>query len=93
MSQYRKRYRVILDGQPHEVTTSARDFAQVEQVGETAKPMDMVFQALHAALLRADVSGVPSSYPAFLDQLDDFTDLDSEDTSAAEPVSPTLATV
>lgn len=95
MSQYRKHYRVTFDGRGFDVLTSARDWAAAESeqnAGNTSKPMDLVFQVLHAACLRLKVDGIPRSYGEFLDGLDDFDDQDAADAADVPDTVPIPAT-
>lgn len=63
--------RVELEGEaePAIVQTTARDWADVELAGDGgARPVSMMFQVAHAALLRLGYS-VPRSYDEFLEVL------------------------
>jgi len=99
MSTFRRRFRVVVDGVPHDIVTNARDMANIE-VDPTApgglRGADMTFRLIHAALMRLGVAGIPTDYDAFVDVLDDLDDLDgipvgvpavSDD--GAAPVDPT----
>lgn len=86
-----QRFTVYLKGQPDLIVqTESRDFAKIPMdPGAGVSPIDMSYHAVHAALLRMGVEGVPKDYGAFLDELDGFPDL-IEDTPA-DAMDPTAA--
>lgn len=92
MSLLRHRFRVVVDGKPHNVTTSARDMAnsQVEEGDLRDGGVWTTFRLVHAAMLRLDLP-VPTDLDTFVDLLDEVTDLDESD-AEAEP-DPTRAVV
>lgn len=75
MSQFRHRFRVTVDGVPHDLVTSARDYADAEVEAEDTAGMK-TYRLIHVALMRLGVAGVPSDFDTFVDILDDFDDLD-----------------
>jgi hypothetical protein len=93
VSTLRKAYRITVDGEPHDIVTSARDFAMVEQPedGTPANPGLQTWALLHAACMRLEVSGVPHDLDKFIDLLDDVTDLDGIPNGVPELENPTHA--
>lgn len=89
----RRRFRIVLDdGQKHEVETNAFDLVEGEREGEG--PIAQGFRTVHAALLRLKVQGVPASFPAFLQRVDDFDDITDEAAGVgAGDMDPTSAAV
>lgn len=77
MSALRKPFRVTVDGVPHDIVTSARDFAAIQlEDGQTLPGVMSTWAMLHAAMLRLGVPGIPSDLNAFVDLLDEIEDLD-----------------
>ena len=89
MSELRRRVRIVLDGTPYELTTSARDMASVQGDSDEmpSNPMDFAFRLVHAAMIRLDMPGVPTDVDKFIDLIDDYTDLEPD--TAAELPRPT----
>jgi hypothetical protein len=75
MSTFRHRYRIVVDDEPHDIVTSARDFAAV-QMDSGANGADMTYLLIHTACMRLDVPGIPSDLDKFVDLLDELEDLD-----------------
>jgi hypothetical protein len=88
MSQFRHRWRVVVDGRELEVTTSARDMAAltIDLNGDQAM-MDptQVMRMIHAALIRTEVADIPNDVDAFLDLLDDMDDLEPGEGESVDP--------
>lgn len=77
MSSLRKRFRITIDGEPHDIVTSARDFAALDFDGDDKAAMStQTWAMLHAACMRLDVPGVPHDLDKFIDLLDEVDDLD-----------------
>jgi hypothetical protein len=86
-----QRFKVeLVDREPLEVQTSARDWSNVVIDPGAPKAVDLTFRVVHAALVRTGAD-VPRSYDAFLDVLDGIpTDLEGDD--GESPLDPTSAT-
>lgn len=86
MSALRHRYRITVDGVPHDILTSARDMAGMDFGGVEGElnPMQ-IWGLLHAACMRLEVPGVPHDLDKFIDLLDEIEDL--------EPATPAEVTV
>jgi hypothetical protein len=91
MSTLRHRFRIVVDGEKLEVTTSARDMAAADigpGVDLAAVNMaEQTFKLIHAACLRMQLPGIPTGWQEFADLLDDIEDLDA---GMDEPLNPTL---
>lgn len=84
-----QRFKVQLKGEdtPTEVQTAARDWAGVTMDPGQPRAMDMTFQVVHAALLRAG-HDVPRDYPGFLEVLDGMPEsLDEDDGTLLDPTN------
>jgi hypothetical protein len=79
VSQFRHRWRIILDGEKFEVTTTARDMRALQldlnSDEPTMSPVDVML-VVHAALIRTGAANVPSDPEEFLDLVDDLDDLE-----------------
>lgn len=86
-----QRFRVALkgEGEPVTVQTSARDWSGVTMDTASPRALDMTFQVVHQALLRAGYD-VPRDYDGFLEVLDGIPE--SLDDDANEQLDPTGAT-
>ena len=76
MSTLRHKFRIMLDGQTHELTTSARDMATLDTTGEVPEVVQTM-HVLYAACLRLGIE-VPDNVDDFMDLLDDIDDLEEE---------------
>lgn len=87
-----QKFNVYLTGRedPLEVQTTARDFAAVPlDAANGIQPIDLSYRAVHAALRRLEVEGVPASYDEFLDTcLDGFPDLLEGEPALLDPTRP-----
>jgi len=92
MSALRHRYRLVIDGVKHEITTSARDMAaaEIDPTEPNSNVAEQTFRLLHAACIRSEIPGIPSDWESFADLIDDVDDLESE--AEIAPVNPTHAT-
>lgn len=90
MSSLRHRFRITVDGQPHDIVTSARDFAALDLDIDEGRPSAAVtWQMLHAACIRLDVPGIPHDIDKFIDLLDEVEDLDGIPVGiSANPTQP-----
>jgi hypothetical protein len=94
MSALRHRFRVVLDGVPYEIVTSARDQAAVDidadaiEAGDARARATATWQVLHAAMQRLDIPGVPGDLDKFVDLLDDLDDLDPDEAATPDPTRP-----
>jgi hypothetical protein len=89
MSQFRHKWRIVLDGEKYEVTTTARDMRAMQLDLSTDEPSMSpveVMLVIHAALLRTGADNVPSDPDEFLDLVDDIDDLEP---TAAMTMDPT----
>jgi hypothetical protein len=90
MSNLRKSFLIVVDGQEHKIMTTARDMAAVTvdptEVGGAA----FTFHLLHEACLRLEVPDIPPRFDDFVDLLDDLEDLDGKPVGVpAEGLDPT----
>jgi hypothetical protein len=78
MSTLRKRFRITVDEVPHDIVTSARDYAALDLsgAGEPVNQSMQTWAVLHSACMRLDVPGVPHDLDKFIDLLDEVEDLD-----------------
>lgn len=93
MSTMRMRFLVVVDGEEHNITTSARDMAAVEKYLDpnVDEPDTMrTLRVIHAALVRTDAADIPTDFEAFVDLVDDLTPLDGAGLEVAIP-GPTKA--
>jgi len=89
MSTLRRPFRVVIDGEAHDLVTSARDMANVQGDPEELGGAMFTFAMLHAACVRLDVPGVPHDLDKFVDLLDDIDALDGKPVAYSEPPDPT----
>lgn len=84
-----QRFLVQLKGDdPVEVQTNARDMAAVVMDAANPRPLDIMFQQIHAAMRRQQMS-VPRDYASFLEVLDDIpTALDEDAGDELDPTQP-----
>ena len=89
MSGLRRHCVVIVDGEKFEVITSARDVADAEKLGIDAQkqPMMYTLAIVHHTLLRSD-KPVPHDFYDFIDKLDDFEDLEGDQTPDPTHAAP-----
>lgn len=88
-----QRFTVQLKGedQPVEVQSSARDWAGVTMDPGAPRAMDMTFQVVHSALLRAG-HDVPRDYDGFLEVLEGMPEsLDADEGDQLDPTNRELS--
>jgi hypothetical protein len=91
MSTFRKAFRLTVDGVPHDIVTSARDYAAIE-VADGDAPLSKAMTTwtmLHAACMRLEVPGIPHDVDKFIDLLDDIDDLDGVPVGVPSTGNPT----
>jgi hypothetical protein len=101
MSEIRQRFRVAWDdGEPVEVTTSARDIAAIGKYLPVDKRgnVDLAhvletdattgFRLVHAALIRKGFDNVPSEFDTWLDLLDVCESLEGAPPVLPDPTKP-----
>jgi len=91
MSTFRRPFRIVVDGEPHEIVTSARDMATVTGDPQSLGGAMFTYAMLHAACMRLDVPGVPHDLDKFIDLLDDIDTLDGKPlgfTGTPDPTPP-----
>lgn len=93
MSSLRKAYRITVDGVPHDIVTSARDYAAIEVPDGEVRPSPAMqtWAVLHAACIRLEVPGIPHDVNKFVDLLDEVDDLDGVPEGVPGRETPTLA--
>lgn len=71
---------VTVDGETHNIVTSARDVASTSGLPQDTPEQQMYygFAVAHAALIRLETPNVPHDFDKFVDLLDMIEDLDSE---------------
>lgn len=72
------------EAEPIDVQTSARDWAQVTLDPARARPIELLFQVTHLALLRLD-HDVPRDFGGFLEVLDGMPETIEEDATVMDP--------
>lgn len=87
---FRQRLRVTVDGHPHDLVTSARDYAAAQTGAEDDTPAVLItLGVLHAAMIRLGIDGVPSDFEEFTDLIDSFEELDGIPVASAGLPDPT----
>lgn len=89
MSTFRRPFRLVIDGEEHDLVTSARDMAAIQGDPQSLGGAMFTFAMLHAACMRLDVPGVPHDFDKFIDLLDDIDALDGKPIAHSEPLDPT----
>lgn len=98
MATFARRMRVILDGEPFDVTTKPADMLAAERMLAREKipnPIETAPIQTQTRLLFAAVSRTYPDHPAakdwpkFVELLDDFDDLDADAAETGEPLDPT----
>jgi hypothetical protein len=97
VSNYRKSWEIVLDGEPFKVSTNGQDMANAERMAARdgfsmleGGAVAMQQRLAYIGFRRANPGhAFASSFPDFVAVLDDVTDLEAEASAGGEEVDPT----